>query len=69
MIRAQRRSCFRGQAPVQLTLQGTDVTSNSLTGSPGFTVRGGGLYTKSPATVTLRNSLIAYNVPDQCSGC
>jgi hypothetical protein len=55
--------------PVQLTLQGTDVTSNSLTGSPGITVRGGGLYTKSPATVTLRNSLIAYNVPDQCSGC
>ena len=55
--------------PVRLTLQGTAVTSNSLTGSPGFTVRGGGLYTRSPATITRRNSLIAYNIPDQCSGC
>ncbi len=55
--------------PVRLTLQGTDVTSNSLTGSPGFTVRGAGLYTRSPATITLKNSLIAYNTPDQCSGC
>ena len=55
--------------PVRLTLQGTAVTRNSLTGSPGFTVRGGGLYTRSPATITLRNSLIADNTPDQCSGC
>ena len=55
--------------PVQLTLQGTAVTRNSLTGSPGFTVRGGGLYTKSPATITLKNPLIADNIPDQCFGC
>ena len=55
--------------PVQLTLQGTAVTRNSLTGSPGFTVQGGGLYTRSPATITLRHSLIAHNIPDQFSGC
>ena len=55
--------------PVQLTLQSTAVTRNSLTGSPGFTVQGGGLYTRSPATITLRNSQIAYNIPDQCFGC
>ena len=55
--------------PVQLTLQGTAVIRNSLTGSPGFTVQGGGLYTMSPATITLRHSLIAHNIPDQCFGC
>ena len=55
--------------PVRLTLQGTVVTRNSLTSSPGFTVRGGGLYTRSPATITLRTSEIVYNIPDQCFGC
>lgn len=55
--------------PVRLTLQGTVVTRNSLTSSPGFTVRGGGLYTRSPATITLRTSQIVYNIPDQCFGC
>ena len=55
--------------PVQLTLQGTALVRNSLTGSPGFTVQGGGLYTRSPATITRRHSLIAHNIPDQCFGC
>ncbi len=54
---------------MQLTLQGTAVIRNSLIGSPGFTVQGGGLYTRSPATITLRHSLIAHNIPDQCFGC
>jgi hypothetical protein len=55
--------------PVQLALQRTNVTRNSLTGSPGITVQGGGLFTAPPATVTLRHSLIAHNIPDQCFGC
>jgi hypothetical protein len=55
--------------PVQLTLQYTSVTRNSLTGSHGITVHGGGLFTMSPATVTLTHSLIALNKPDQCTGC
>jgi hypothetical protein len=55
--------------PVHLTLQSTTVTRNSLTGSPGVTVQGGGVYTAPPATITLGHSLIAHNVPDQCFGC
>jgi hypothetical protein len=52
---------------VQLTLDHTTVTNNSLSGSPGITVQGGGLFTTLP--VTLIHSLIAGNVPDQCFGC
>ena len=55
--------------PVRLTLQRTAVTRNSVAGSHGVKVRGGGLFSAPPATVTLRNSLIALNIPDQCSGC
>jgi hypothetical protein len=43
------------------------ITHNTLAASPGITVQGGGLFTLLP--VTLTNSLIAGNVPDQCSGC
>jgi hypothetical protein len=55
--------------PVQLSLQRTTVIRNSLTGSPGVTVQGGGVYTTPPATITLRHSVIAHNIPDQCFGC
>jgi hypothetical protein len=55
--------------PVQLTLQHTAVTRNTLTGSTGVTVQGGGIYTAAPATIALRHSLIAHNIPDQCFGC
>ena len=55
--------------PVQLTLEHTAVTRNSLTGSHGIKVQGGGLFSAPPATVVLRNSLITLNIPDQCSGC
>jgi len=55
--------------PVQLTLEHTTVTRNSLTGSHGIKVQGGGLFSAPPATVVLRNSLITLNLPDQCSGC
>jgi len=54
--------------PVQLTLADSLVTHNTLTSaSPGITVQGGGLFTMFP--VTLRSSVIAQNVPDQCYGC
>jgi hypothetical protein len=53
--------------PVQLALDHTAVTRNSLSGSPGITVQGGGLFTALP--VTLTHSVIAGNIPDQCFGC
>jgi hypothetical protein len=53
--------------PVQLTLIRTDVTRNALTGSPGVTVQGGGLFTTLPPTLT--DSLVTGNIPDQCFGC
>jgi hypothetical protein len=53
--------------PVQLTLDNTAVTHNSLTGSPGVTLQGGGLFTTLP--VTLHDSVISGNTPDQCFGC
>ena len=53
--------------PVQLTMDNATVTNNSLTGSPGITLQGGGLFTTLP--VTLHNSVISGNIPDQCFGC
>jgi hypothetical protein len=53
--------------PVQLTLVRTAVTRNALSAGPGIMVQGGGLFTTLP--VTLTSSVIAGNVPDQCSGC
>jgi len=57
------------QPPVQLTVQHSAVTRNSLTGSHGVTVHGGGLFSALPATITVRASVIAANVPDQCADC
>ena len=54
---------------MHLTLQHATVTHNSVAGSHGIKVHGGGLFSAPPATVVLRNSLITLNVPDQCSGC
>jgi hypothetical protein len=53
--------------PVQLTLEDGNVTLNMLTGTPGITLQGGGLFTTSP--VTLTNTTIERNRPDQCVGC
>ena len=57
-----------GAPPVQLTLQDTSVTGNTLTGSPGVTLQGGGLYTLG-FPIALTDSLISHNAPDQCFGC
>jgi fibronectin-binding autotransporter adhesin len=55
-----------GSTP-QLTLVGTSVTRNAISGSAGLTLQGGGLFTAFP--VTLTNSAIKSNTPDQCIGC
>jgi hypothetical protein len=57
-----------GAPPVLLTLQNTGVIGNSLVGSPGITLQGGGLYTLG-YPVTSTNSRITNNEPDQCYGC
>ncbi len=51
-----------------LVLVNSSVTGNVLTGSAGITLQGGGLYVGN-VPVTLKNSVIAENVPDQCFGC
>jgi hypothetical protein len=53
--------------PVQLMLQNSNVTLNTLTGTPAIALQGGGLFTTSP--VTLTNTTIERNQPDQCVGC
>jgi hypothetical protein len=63
---------FNGSVPdgppsVRLALVDSAVTRNTLTASPGIMVQGGGLFTLFP--VTLTNTVIAHNVPDQCYGC
>jgi hypothetical protein len=51
-----------------LTLQGTAVTRNTLTGPSPVTLQGAGIYTLGFPT-TLSNSIVAANTPDQCDGC
>jgi len=53
--------------PVELTLTNSTVTRNSLTASGGLATQGAGLYTTFP--VTLTNSRINRNSPDDCFGC
>jgi hypothetical protein len=53
--------------PSQLTLSGSRVEDNVLSGPPGAVLQGGGLYTEVP--VTLQQTRIENNVPDQCVGC
>jgi hypothetical protein len=47
-----------------LTLLGGSITHNALTAS---TAHGGGLFTAKPATI--KDTVIAFNTPDQCFGC
>ncbi len=53
--------------PVKLTLRGSRIVGNSLSGSAGASLQGGGMYTTGPVTRT--NTRIARNTPDQCFGC
>jgi autotransporter family porin len=58
---------FGPDLPVQLTLANSAVIRNTLSASQGIILQGGGLFTTFP--VTLKNTVIAQNAPDQCSGC
>jgi hypothetical protein len=53
--------------PVELTLDRSLVTGNSLTASPGIERAGGGVFTTEP--IVRNRTLIARNSPDQCFGC
>ena len=58
-----------GPGPGQITLVSSAVTHNSVTGSPGLTLRGGGIFTTPQHPVTARSTTISGNSPDQCFGC
>jgi hypothetical protein len=52
--------------PGQLTLIDSRIIDNTLSGDPGITIEGGGLFTTVP--VTLKDSTISGNTPDNCFG-
>jgi hypothetical protein len=58
---------FPGGPPVSLSVTNSRVTQNALVGGPGAVLQGGGLFTGFP--VTLVNTTIDHNSPDNCSGC
>jgi hypothetical protein len=51
-----------------LTLVNSSVTGNTLTGGAGLTIQGGGIYIRNQP-LTLAQTGIADNSPDQCHGC
>jgi len=51
-----------------LTLQNSSVTGNTLSGSTGVLRHGGGIFLQDEP-ITLTNSQISQNAPDQCFGC
>jgi hypothetical protein len=53
--------------PVELTLQHSTVTGNSLTAGSNGSALGGGIYTTTP--ITRQHTAIAGNRPDDCKGC
>jgi hypothetical protein len=55
-----------GAPPGGLTLIDSAIVGNSLSGDPGITIQGGGLFTTVP--VTLEDSTIRGNRPDNCFG-
>ena len=55
-----------GPSAGPLTLINSNITANMLSGSSAITLQGGGIFATNP--VTLLNSLIANNTPDQCAG-
>jgi hypothetical protein len=51
-----------------LVLQNSSVTGNRLSGSAALLLQGGGIFLQGQP-ITLTNSLISGNLPDQCFGC
>jgi hypothetical protein len=52
--------------PGKLSLIDSAIVDNTLSGDPGITIQGGGLFTTVP--VTLKDSTISGNTPDNCFG-
>lgn len=59
---------FEGLEGSELVLVNSKVTGNSLSGSAGATLQGGGLYLQNQP-LALTHSIVAGNSPDQCFGC
>jgi hypothetical protein len=61
---------FPGGPPITLLLENSRVTNNTLGGSGGASLSGGGVYEVADPTVsaTLANNVIAHNSPDNCAG-
>jgi hypothetical protein len=62
------------QRPPHLTLVASLLSGNALSGSPGFTLLGGGLFSGNalfltPIAATVVHTQISGNQPDQCFGC
>jgi hypothetical protein len=55
-----------GSPSAELTVQDSKITHNTLSGSAGIALQGGGLFTTFP--VTLTHSTISSNLPDNCVG-
>jgi hypothetical protein len=66
-IFAVDESASDGPPDGPLILTNSRVTTNVLSGSSAITVQGGGIFATNP--VTLTNTLIAGNLPDQCDSC
>jgi fibronectin-binding autotransporter adhesin len=66
---AQGGGLFNGTCcgPGTLTLLDDQLIRNTLSASSGITPEGGGLFTTNP--VTIKDTVIANNVPDECFGC
>jgi hypothetical protein len=58
---------FNEDGPIELALERTTVTHNRLAGGKGIAVEGGGIFTSFP--VSLVDSQVTGNLPDQCRGC
>jgi hypothetical protein len=59
-------SIFGGPTPT-LALDHSGVFRNTVSGSPGVTLQGGGIFTVG-SPLSLTDSLVAHNTPDQCAG-
>ncbi len=59
---------FEGLKGSELVLVNSKVAGNSLSGSAGTTLQGGGLYIEGQP-LTLTHAVITGNSPDQCFGC
>ena len=68
---AQGGGIWNGQFPdgptPLLTLVRSSVTHNVLRAAPGVAIQGAGVFTTAP--VSLTDTRIARNTPDQCFGC